>query len=57
MNAYLETNLYSLSDDGLAWAAQTNTINPQTLQDAAESFADKIVPAIIKSGVLRTAEQ
>ena len=57
VNAYLETNLYSLSDDGLAWAAQTNTINPQTLQDAAESFADKIVPAIIKSGVLRTSEQ
>lgn len=57
VNAYLETNVYSLSDDGLAWAAQTNTINPQTLQDAAESYADKIVPAVIKSGVVRSSAQ
>ena len=57
VNAYLETNVYNLADDGLAWAAQTNTINPQTLQDAAESYADKIVPAVIKSGVVRSSAQ
>lgn len=56
VNAYLETNLYSLNDDGLAWAAQTNTINPQTLQDGAESFASKIVPAVISAGVVRTVK-
>ncbi len=57
VNAYLETSVYNLADDGLAWAAQTNTINPQTLQDAAESYADKIVPAVISSGVIRSSAQ
>ena len=57
VNAYVETSLYELKSDGLAWAAQTNTINPQTLQDGAESFASKIVSSVVKSGTVRSTLQ
>jgi len=53
VNAYLECNLYSLTSDDLVWAAQTNTINPQTVQDGAESLAAAIVPNQINKGVVK----
>lgn len=53
VTAFAEANLYQLEKNALAWAAQTETFNPTSLQDAAESFADAIVPAMAKAGVIR----
>lgn len=52
VTAFAEANLYNLNKNALAWAAQTETFNPTSLQDAAESFADAIVPEMMKSGVV-----
>ena len=57
VNAYLEANLYSLSDDGLAYAAQTQTFNPTSLQDAADSFSDAVVPDIIGKDIVQVNEK
>lgn len=53
VTAFAEANLYHLANNALAWAAQTETFNPTSLQDAAESFADAIVPAMAKDGVIK----
>lgn len=52
VTAYAEANVYQLQKNALAWAAQTETFNPTSLQDAADSFADAIVPAMLRSGVV-----
>lgn len=57
VNAYLEVNLYSLIDDGLVYSAQTQTFNPTSLQDAADSFSDKVIPDIIDKQVVRVNEK
>jgi hypothetical protein len=53
VTAYAEANLYALDKDALAWGAQTATFNPSSLQEAASSFAETVVPAMIKDGVLK----
>ena len=52
VTAFVEANLYDLHKDVLAWSAQTSTFNPTSLQDAADSFANAIVPNIVNSGVV-----
>lgn len=54
ITAIAEANLYALDRDLLAWGAQTSTFNPTSLQEAADSFAAAIVPAIVNSGVVKS---
>jgi len=53
VTAFAEVNVYHIQKNALAWAAQTETFNPTSLQDAAESFASAIVPVMMRSGVVK----
>lgn len=40
---FVETNLYDVETEELIWSAQSETINPRTLENAAENLADVTV--------------
>lgn len=52
VTAVLEANLYTMDKDVLVWGARTTLYNPSSVQDAAESVASTIVPAMKKAGVV-----
>jgi len=38
----LETNLYSLANDGLVWTGQSETVDPESIPDARESITSAV---------------
>jgi len=50
----VETNVYDVRTEKLVWSGVTETINPETGQDAATSIADTIVGDMIASKVIKT---
>ena len=49
---FLETNLYDLESENLVWSAQSETVNPQSLQTFSEQFASSIIEELSDTGVL-----
>lgn len=40
---FLETNLYDAESEKLVWSAQSQTVNPETLENLTEDYSQKIV--------------
>lgn len=49
---FLETNLYDIESEQLVWSAQSETVNPQSLQIFSEQFATSVVEELSGTGVL-----
>jgi hypothetical protein len=49
----LETNLYDVKTEKLVWSGQTDTLNPESAQDAATSIAITIIDDLVKRKVIR----
>jgi hypothetical protein len=52
-NVFFVSNFYSLNDLKLVWSAQSETFNPQSLKDFADSYAKTVVEEFVGSGVVR----
>ena len=52
-NYYLSSNFYDLSNEQLVWSAQSNTGDPQNINDFATSFATAVVQDFVSSGVVK----
>lgn len=50
----VETNVYDVKTEKLVWSGMTETLNPETGQDAANSIAMTIVNDMVASKVIRT---
>lgn len=48
---YIEVNLYDAGTEELVWSAQTETINPGSLNRSAEKFAEVTVKAMSERGL------
>jgi hypothetical protein len=49
----LETNVYDVATEKLVWSGLTETLNPETAQDVANSVAYKVTEDMVKSKVIR----
>ena len=49
----LETNVYDVASEKLVWSGVTETLNPETAQDVANSVAFKVTEDMVKSKVIR----
>ena len=49
----LETNVYDVATEKLVWSGVTETLNPETAQEAANSVAYTITEDMVKSKVLK----
>jgi len=49
----LETNVYDVATEKLVWSGVTETLNPETAQDVANSVAYKVTEDMVKSKVIR----
>ncbi|MEO8210783.1 MAG: hypothetical protein ABI840_09475 [bacterium] len=54
-NIFLASNFYNLmaNNESLIWSAQTNTGNPTSLSDLAQSYATALVEDFLSAGVVR----
>ncbi len=50
----VETNVYDVKTEKLIWSGVTETLNPETGQDAANSIAQTIVDDMLASKVIKT---
>jgi hypothetical protein len=49
----LETNVYDVATEKLVWSGVTETLNPETAQDVANSVAYTVTADMVKSKVIR----
>lgn len=49
----METNVYSLPDEQLIWAASSQTVNPANISQLTEATMDAVVSELKKQGLLR----
>ncbi len=52
-NYFLSSNFYDMSDEQLIWSAQSETINPQSLQDFSASFSKALVEEFMGSNIAK----
>lgn len=50
---FLETNLYDVRTEKLLWSAQTETMNPGSLETFLKDYPGKIITRMMKDGVLK----
>ena len=50
---FVETNLYDARTEKLLWSAQTQTVNPGSLERFLREYPAKIITQMMKDGVLR----
>jgi hypothetical protein len=50
---YLETNLYNARNDSLIWSAQSETVNPRSIDLFVRDYPKKLVQQMIKDGLLK----
>jgi len=50
---FLETNIYDLATRKLIWSAQSETVNPGSLDNFAKTYPKVLIAQLIKDGVLR----
>ncbi len=48
---YIETNLWDVETGKLVWSAQTETVDPSSIENFANSYARDIVGELIKKGI------
>lgn len=49
---YIETNLWDVSTGKLVWSAQTETVDPSSIDSFANSYARDIVGELVKRGII-----
>lgn len=52
-NYFLTSNFYNVKTEQLVWSGQSETFNPTSLNDFATSYAEKVVDALLSSGIVR----
>lgn len=52
-NIFIETRLFDLVDDDMKWAAQSETLNPQNLNDFSKSYAKALVNSMMNDKVIK----
>lgn len=52
-NYFLTSNFYDMSDEELIWSAESETINPQSLNDFSKSYSTAIVSDFLNSGIVK----
>ncbi len=50
------TSLWSVADGKRVWSASTETDNPSSSKDFADSLSDELVPALEKQGLVATSD-
>lgn len=50
---FVETNLYDAQTEKLLWSAQTETVNPGSLERFLKEYPGKIITQMMKDGVLK----
>ena len=50
---YLETNLYNAKNDSLIWSAQSETVNPRSIDIFVRDYPKKLVEQMVKDGLLK----
>jgi hypothetical protein len=49
----LETNVYSVSDRGLVWSAESATVDPRSVEDGIESMTQTVAAKLREQGLIR----
>jgi hypothetical protein len=52
-NYFFASNFYNVGTEQLVWSAQSETFNPQSMKDFAQSYAKSTVEEFVASGVVR----
>jgi len=50
---FLEANLYDAGDEKLLWSAQSETVNPSSIDQFVQEYPQKLVAQAIKDGILQ----
>jgi hypothetical protein len=50
---YIESNLYDLRTNKIIWSAQSETINPGSIENFVKSYPKVLVGQMVKDGVLK----
>lgn len=50
---FLETNLYDASNEKLIWSAQSETVNPGSIDNFVRDYPKKLVAQLVKDGLLK----
>ncbi len=53
---FLETNLYSVENGKLLWSAQTETVDPSSIEEFSNDYAETIALKLREDGYLNTVE-
>jgi hypothetical protein len=49
---FLETNLYNLESGKLIWSAQSESVNPGTVENFSHSYPEILIKRMISDGLL-----
>lgn len=49
---FLETNLYNAASGQLVWSAQSETVNPTSIDAFAEEYPEVLLERMVKDGLL-----
>lgn len=50
---FMETNLYDASTEKLIWSAQSETVNPGSIDNFVRDYPKKLVSQLVKDGLLK----
>lgn len=50
---FMETNLYDAANEKLIWSAQSETVNPGSIDNFVRDYPKKLVEQLIKDGLLK----
>ncbi|MDF2188133.1 hypothetical protein [Paraflavitalea sp. CAU 1676] len=50
---FMETNLYDASNEKLLWSAQSETVNPGSIDNFVRDYPKKLVEQLVKDGLLK----
>ncbi|WP_276482842.1 hypothetical protein [Paraflavitalea pollutisoli] len=50
---FLETNLYRTNDEKLIWSAQSETVNPGSIDNFVRDYPKKLIAQLVKDGLLK----
>jgi hypothetical protein len=50
---FMETNLYDASNEKLIWSAQSETMNPGSIDNFVRDYPKKLVEQLVKDGLLK----
>jgi hypothetical protein len=50
---FLETNLYDAATEKLVWSAQSETVNPGSIDKFVQDYPKKLIAQMVKDGLLK----